>query len=354
MPTLEENQVNLPPSYSIASMSLKKLNVCLEKSPTKNGIKVIFHTLNQKYKSQSPIQEEVKREVKKVLEQNASIRLFFDLEISKMIKKDKFIDLVCMLLPRQKTLRGGDDDAQVIKYKKAKYFSYDRNYFTFDVLAISAFLISLILLYISYVHFMKMIGDVDIVIDYNKIIPKKELQFDSTSMVAFLKYAYHLIQSTLCSTGENIFTYIKNEIIHLEMKTLQDIDTKCYINTDNSYYNFILKGIQTFYNPTGSQNCALEVLNHNLFVELHTKIHNLKLTQIHLNDIFIYSYRAIQIGIPAISYLSVRLGLRALPRKEVKPASPQSQHTHDTRASRKQKMIQNAGRKTRKTRNPKR
>ena len=335
-------------------MSLKKLNVCLEKSPTKNGIKVVFHTLNQKYKSKTPIQEEVKREVKNVLEQNASIRLFFDLEISKVIKKDKFIDLVCMLLPRQKTIQGGDDnDEQLTKYKKAKYFSYDRNYFMFDVLAISAFLISLILLYISYIHFMKMIGDVDIVIDYNKIIPKKELQFDSTSMTAFLKYAYHLIQSTLCSTGENIFTYIKNEIINLEMKTLQDIDTKCYINTDNSYYNFILKGIQTFYNPTGSQNCALEVLNHNLFIELHTKIHNLKLSQIQINDIFIYSYRAIQIGIPAISYLSVRLGLRALPHKEVKPVSPQS--PHDTRASRKQKMIQNAtmGGKTRRKRNPK-
>ena len=338
-------------------MSLKKLDVCLEKSPTKNGIKVIFHTLNQKYKSKSPVQEEVKREVKKVLERNASLQIFFDLEISKIIKKDKFIDLVCMLLPRQKkNLQGGDDETQVIKYKKAKYFSYDQKYFTFDVLAISAFLISLILLYISYVNFMKMIGDVDIVIDYNKIIPKKELQFDTSSMTAFLKYAYHLIQSTLCSTGENIFTYIKNEIIHLEMKTLQDIDTKCYINTNNSYYNFILKGIQTFYNPTGSQNCALEVLNHNLFVELHTKIHNLKLTQLHLNDIFIYSYRAMQIGIPAISYLTFRLGLRALPRKEVKTAStasPQSQHSHDTRESRKQKMIQNTtmgGRKTQRRR----
>jgi hypothetical protein len=334
-------------------MSLKKLDVCLEKSPTKNGIKVIFHTLNQKYKSKSPVQEEVKREVKKVLEQNASIRLFFDLEISKIIKKDKFIDLVCMLLPRQKILRGGDDDKQLTKYKKAKYFSYDRKYFMFDVLAISAFLISLILLYISYIHFMKMIGDVDIVIDYNKIVPKKELQIDSTSLSAFFKYAYHLIQSTLCSTGENIFTYIKNEIINLEMKTLEDINTKCYINTDNSYYNFILNGIKTFYNPTGSQNCALEVLNHNLFIELHNKIHNLKLSQIQINDIFIYSYRAVQLGVPAVSYLSVRLGLRALPQKEVKPASPKSQHSYDTRSSRKQKMIENTGGKTRRRRNTK-
>lgn len=335
-------------------MSLKKLNVCLEKSPTKNGIKAIFHTLNQKYKSKSPIQEEVKREVKNVLEQNASIRTFFDLEISKVIKKDKFIDLVCMLLPRQKTIQGGDDDKKLTKYKKAKYFSYDRKYFTFDVLAISAFIISLILLYISYIHFMKMIGDVNIVINYNEIIPKKELQIDSTSMTAFFKYAYHLIQSTLCSTGENIFTYIKNEIINLEMKTLKDINTKCYINTDNSYYNFILNGIKTFYNPTGSQNCALEVLNHNLFIELHTKIHNLKLSQIQINDIFIYSYRAVQIGVPAVSYLSVRLGLRVLPQKEVKPASPQSQHhQHDTRASRKQKMIENTGGKTRRKRNTK-
>jgi hypothetical protein len=321
-------------------MSLKNYK-CSKKGLNEKTIKVVFNLLNEKFEMRDKYNNHanLKEEVKKVFNESNLINSF--LKSDKFINKEKFIDLVCILLPENKEITGGADE-EVVKFENPRYFNYDKKWFKYDVLAIGSFIITLILIYISYVHFSELVGDAKVLVNYNKIITEKKLQIDGASMLAFFRYAYHLIHNTLCSTGENIFTYIKNEIISLEMKTLQDINTKCYVNVDNSYYlNSIFKSIQMFYNPTGSQTCAMEVLNHNLLMEIHTKIHELTLTKIRVNDVFIYSYRAIQLGVPAVSYLTVRLGLRALPRKEVKPASPKTQHSHDTRASRKQKMIQN-------------
>lgn len=325
-------------------MSLKKDKCSTKKGLNKNTIKVVFNLLNEKFEMRDKYNNhaKLKEEVKKVFNESNLINSF--LKSDKFINKEKFIDLVCILLPEKDTTTGGADE-EVVKFENPTYFNYDKKWFKYDVLAIGSFILSLILIYISYVHFSELVGDAKVLVNYNKLITDKKLQIDGASLLAFFKYTYHLIHDTLCSTGENIFTYIKNEIISLEMKTLQDINTKCYVNVDNSYYlNSILNSIQMFYNPTGVQNCAMEVLNHNLLMEIHTRIHELTLTKIRVDDVFIYSYRAIQLGVPAISYLTVRLGLRALPRKEVKPPESSTSgpsHSHDTRASRKQKMIQN-------------
>ena len=338
-------------------MSLKKDKCSTKKGLNKNVIKVVFNLLNEKFEMRDKYNNhaKLKEDVKKVFNESNLINSFLNSE--KFINKEKFIDLVCILLPEKETTGGADE---VVKFENPRYFNYDKKWFKYDVLAIGSFIISLILIYISYIHFSELVGDAKVLVSYNKLITDKKLQIDGVSVLTFFKYTYHLIHDTLCSTGENIFMYIKNEIISLEMKTLQDINTKCYVNVDNSYYfNSIFKSIQLFYNPTGSQNCAMEVLNHNLLMEIHTKIHELTLTKIRVNDVFIYSYRAVQLGVPAVSYLTVRLGLRALPRKEVEPVNPQTQHSYDTRASRKQKMIKNTTmggrRKTqrrRKTRKP--
>jgi len=302
---------------------MSKIDFCIPENLDDKSIEIVIDLLNEKYEtySKQAIDSNLKKEVEKVLNENklfksnnfSLLNLFSnskkeETEMSEFINKDKFVELICILLPKQEQI-GGDE---VTTYEKPKYFSYDKRYFKYDVFAIGALIISLLLLYISYAQFSKFVGDVGKVVDYNSLVTNKNLQIDSSSASSFFKYAYELIKNTLCSTKDNIFTYIKNEIISLEFKTLQEVDTKCYINVENTYVNTILKGIQMFYNPTGSQNCALEIINHNLLMEMHNKIHNLKLTQIQVNDIFIYSYRAIQLGFPAVSYLSVRMGIRAL------------------------------------------
>lgn len=332
---------------------MSKIDFCIPENLDDKNIEIVIDLLNEKYEtySKQAIDANLKKEVEKVLNENKlfksnslSLLNIFSTskkdEISELINKDKFVELICILLPKQEQI-GGDE---VTTYEKPKYFSYDKRYFMYDVLAIGAFIISLLLIYISYAHFSNFVGDVGKVVDYNSLVTNKNLQIDTSSASSFFKYTYHLIENTLCSTKDNIFTYIKNEIISLEFKTLQEVDAKCYINVENTYVNTILKGIQMFYNPTSSQNCALEIINHNLLMEMHMKIHNLKLTQIQVNDIFIYSYRAIQLGFPAISYLSVRMGIRALSVNNIESAlqsAPSSQSAP--------LMIQNQGGKVNKT-----
>jgi len=336
---------------------MSKIDFCIPENLDDKSIEIVINLLNEKYEtySKQAIDANLKKEVEKLLNENklfkssnfSLLNLFSsskkeDMEMSELINKDKFVELICILLPKQEQT-GGDE---VSTYEKPKYFSYDKRYFKYDVFAIGALIISLLLLYISYAQFSKFVGDVGKVVDYNSLVTNKNLQIDTSSASSFFKYAYELVKNTLCSTKDNIFTYIKNEIISLEFKTLQEVDAKCYINAENTYVNTILKGIQMFYNPTSSQNCALEIINHNLLMEMHNKIHNLKLTQIQVNDIFIYSYRAIQLGFPAISYLSVRMGIRALSVNNIE-SSPQPSPSSSSQSA--PLMIQNQGGKVNKT-----
>ena len=207
-------------------------------------------------------------------------------------------------------MNGGDDET-LTKYEKASYFSYHKKYLIMDISAFAALIYSFILIYIAYQHFYNFYSDTDKILDYNKILEGKheDLQIDNSSVSAFFKYTYHLIQNSLCSSKENIFKYIQQEIINLKDTTIKDVNVNCFVNHDNSYYNFVLKGIQLLTSPTSINACTMETASYNLQLEINKKIHHLKLSNISVNDIYTYTYSAIQYGTFAVVYFKARLGI---------------------------------------------
>jgi len=286
-----------------------KKSASFKKSPkeTATSTKIILDLINERYESNKdePIDNQLKEEVKKTIKKFEFVNY---LESENIIHTDKFIELICILLP--KPMNGGDDDT-LTKYEKARYFTFNKKYLVMDISAFAALIYAFILIYVAYCHFHNFYSDTDRVFDYNKILEAdyKDLQIDKSSITAFLRYACRLIQNRFCSAGENIFKYIEDQILNLKDTTIKDVNINCFVNHDNSYYNFVLKGIQLLTSPTSINACTMETASYNLQLEINKKIHHLKLSNISVNDIYTYTYSAIQYGTFAIVYFKARLGI---------------------------------------------
>jgi hypothetical protein len=111
--------------------------------------KIILDLINERYESNKdePIDDKLKEEVKKTI---SNIEFIKDLKKIKIIHTDKFIELICILLP--KPMNGGDDDT-LKKYEKASYFTFNKKYFIMDISAFAALIYSLILIKIEIERF---------------------------------------------------------------------------------------------------------------------------------------------------------------------------------------------------------
>ena len=282
--------------------------------------KIVLDLINERYESNKdePIDDKLKEEVKKTIKK---IEFVTYLESENIIHIDKFIELICILLP--KPMNGGDDDT-LKKYEKASYFTFNKTYLIMDISAFAALIYSLILIYVAYCHFYKFYSDTDRIFDYNKILEAdyKDLQIDNSSVTAFLKYACNLIQNRFCSAGENIFKFIEDQILNLKDTTIKDVNVNCFVNHDNSYYNFVLKGIQLLTSPTSINACTMETASYNLQLEINKKIHHLKLSNISVNDIYTYTYSAVQYGTFAVVYFKARLGILYCYAPQINKSNP--------------------------------
>ena len=290
-----------------SAASSKKSAASSKKSPSESkSIDVVLKLINERYKSNKdePIDAKLKEEVKKIIKKHKFLTY---LDSNEIIHTDKFIEIICILLP--KPMNGGDNT--LTKYEKESYFSYHKKYLIYDIVAFASLIYAFILIYIAYQHFYNFYSDTDKIFDYNKILEGKheDLQIDNSSVSAFFKYTYHLIQNSLCSSKENIFKYIQHEIINLKDTTIKDVNADCFINHENSYFDFILKGIQLWTSPTRVNTCVTETAYYNLQQEINKKIHHLKLSNISINDIYTYSFEGLKYGGFAILYLKARLGI---------------------------------------------
>jgi hypothetical protein len=293
---------------STTSKKIASSKSASKKSPMDTkSIKIIIDVINDRYESNK--EEEINEDLKKKVRETISdIKFINDLKKTEIIHIDKFIHLICILLP--KSMNGGDDET-LTKYEKAKYFTYDKKFLIFDIMAFASLIYSFILIYIAYRNFQEFYSNTDVILVYNQILGEnfKKLRIDESSLTAFFKYTCSLIENVICSSGENIFKYIGEQIVNLNHTIIKDVSVSCFVNHENSYYDFILKGIQLWTNPTNINACSMEVASFNLKMDIEKKIHQLKLSTHNVNNIYIYTFDALRYAGSSIAYFKIRLGI---------------------------------------------
>jgi hypothetical protein len=90
----------------------------------------------------------------------------------------------------------------------------------------------------------------------------------------------------------------------LSRRAIQD----CFVKTENNYINSLLHTVQTIYNPSNTGLCIIQSFSHTTNIEWQQKIYEWNVRFKDMNNIFLYSYRSIQLVIPCIFYFAGRIG----------------------------------------------
>jgi len=263
-------------------------------------------------------------EIKKILKLplivgGESFKTMFDnlnLKLGGVLQYDKLIDLIIKLLPENSV---GGAGTEVTTYEKPRFLQYDTRFFKYDVYAIGAFILSIIVIYLGYLNLIKTRENFESFnVDFDGAI--KDLNPQEIGYFVFFYKAIFLSVDAVTGEIRRQFNQkLSSVILDIASVSAADINALCYTQQpDNGMISTAVKFVESIWNKEQITQCIMNVAKSNFQAKQNLILLEMSNTVNTATNVVYYLKYGLPLFGTCTSWFAIRLGfLRPRPRIQI-------------------------------------